>query len=117
MRYLALFSTSSRDSYPPYGFYILNRMGMDDHIQRIYPEDSIGAHGSYLIIRSYPEFTARRLARVRASSHESPHKFSDVYALPNVEKLTAAEKGDSETIGLWMFTTDLREPLIDVFSR
>lgn len=93
-------------------------MGMDDHIQRLYPEDSIGAHGSYLIIRSYPEYTDRRLALARSSpSHEIPHKFSDVYAIPNVDKLTAEEKGESNTIGLWMFTTDSREPLIDIFTR
>ncbi|RDB27625.1 hypothetical protein Hypma_003804 [Hypsizygus marmoreus] len=107
-----------RESYPPYGFYILNRMGMDDHIQRLYPEDTIGAHGSYVIIRSYPEFTDRRLALARTSpSNEIPHKFSDVYAIPNVEKLTAAQKGEAQTIGLWMFATDAREPLIDVFTR
>ncbi|GLB39196.1 putative dcp1-like decapping family protein [Lyophyllum shimeji] len=107
-----------RESYPPYGFYILNRMGMDDHIQRLYPEDNIGAHGSYLIIRSYPEFTDRRLALARASHpNGTPHKFSDVYAVPNVDKLTAAEKGESNTIGLWMFATDSREPLIDIFTR
>ncbi|KAF8067884.1 hypothetical protein FPV67DRAFT_1765394 [Lyophyllum atratum] len=107
-----------RESYPPYGFYILNRMGMDDHIQRLYPEDSIGAHGSYLIIRSYPEYTDRRLALARAAqSNGTPHKFSDVYAIPDVDKLTAAEKGESTTIGLWMFATDSREPLIDIFTR
>ncbi|KAF5383213.1 hypothetical protein D9615_004955 [Tricholomella constricta] len=107
-----------REAYPPYGFYILNRMGMDDHIQRLYPEDNIGAHGSYLIIRSYPEYTDRRLAATRsAQSNGITNKFSDIYAIPNVDKLTAAEKGESKTIGLWMFATDAREPLIDVFTR
>ncbi|KAG5642601.1 hypothetical protein DXG03_002499 [Asterophora parasitica] len=113
-----------REAYPPYGFYILNRMGMDDHIQRLYPEDNIGAHGSYLIIRSFPEFTDRRLAlaQSQAQAHTgrtgtAPGKFSDIYAIPSVEKLTAHEKGESKTIGLWMFATDAREPLIDVFSR
>ena len=91
-------------------------MGMDDHIQRLYPEDSIGAHSSYLIIRSYPEFTARRLAAARASATPDmvKNKFSAIYTVPDVDK---SEKGDSETIGLWMFTTDSREPLFDVFSR
>lgn len=92
-------------------------MGMDDHIQRLYPEDSIGAHGNYLIIRSYPEYTNRRLAIVRSSSNDIPHKFSDVYAIPNVEKLTPEEKGESKTVGLWMFATDSRGPLIDIFTR
>ncbi|KAG5654542.1 hypothetical protein H0H81_000063 [Sphagnurus paluster] len=109
-----------REEYPPYGFYILNRMGMDDHIQRLYPEDNIGAHGSYLIIRSYPEFTERRLSIARtAASHMSPkpHKYSDIYSIPHVDQLTAADKGESATIGLWMFATDSREPLIDIFTR
>ena len=93
-------------------------MGMEDHIQRLYPEDNIGSHGSYLIIRSYPEYTARRLATASACiSGTANDSFSDVYAIPDVDKLTAAAKGESKTIGLWMFTTDSREPLFDVFSR
>ncbi|KAF9459729.1 hypothetical protein BDZ94DRAFT_1312111 [Collybia nuda] len=104
-----------RDSYPPYGFYILNRMGMDDHIQRLYPEDTVGAHSSYLIIRSYPEYTNRRLAIARPShSHEIPDKFSDVYRISDVP---VEEKGEATTIGLWMFATDAREPMIDVMKR
>ncbi|KAG6888805.1 hypothetical protein C0995_005825 [Termitomyces sp. Mi166 len=107
-----------RESYPPYGFYILNRMGTDDHIQRLYPEDNIGAHSSYLIIRSYPEFTDRRLANVRAAHNGATlDKFHDAYAVPNVETLPASQKGESKTIGLWMFATDSREPLIDTFTR
>ncbi|KAG6812518.1 hypothetical protein H0H92_002409 [Tricholoma furcatifolium] len=107
-----------RDSYPPYGFYILNRMGMDDHIQPIYPEDTVGAHGSYLIIRSFPDFTKRRLAAVQASHpNEALDKFSDAYFVPDVESLTPAEKGHSRTIGLWMFSPDSRGPLFDTFSR
>ena len=47
---LRLSTTYGSDSYPPYGFYILNRMGMGDYIQQIYPEDDIGAHGSYLML-------------------------------------------------------------------
>ncbi|KNZ73569.1 mRNA-decapping enzyme 1B [Termitomyces sp. J132] len=107
-----------RETYPPYGFYILNRMGTDDHVQRLYPEDNIGAHGSYLIIRSYPEFTDRRLANVRATHNDAAlDKFHDAYAVPNVESLSASQKGESKTIGLWMFATDSREPLIDTFTR
>ena len=109
-----------RESYPPYGFYILNRMGMDDYIQRLYPEDDIGAHGSYLMLRSYPDFTARRLVTARAASPDScriPHKFADVYAIEAPEKLLEKEKGRSQTVGLWMFATDAREPMIDVMLR
>jgi hypothetical protein len=90
-------------------------MGMDDHIQRLYPEDNISAHGSYVIIRSYPEYTNRRLAVARPShTHEIPRKFANVYATPEVPN---EEKGDATTIGLWMFATDAREPLIDVLNR
>jgi hypothetical protein len=106
-----------RESYPPYGFYILNRMGMDDYIQRLFPEDDIGAHGSYLMLRSYPEFTTRRLSLARSTSEEIPHKFADCYAVPNPEKLLIKDKGRSQTVGLWMFATDAREPMIDVMMR
>jgi hypothetical protein len=93
-------------------------MGMDDHIQRIYPEDSIAAQGSYLIIRSYPEYTSRRLAIARSSSsNDVPHKFSDVYAIPNVDQLKPEDKGEVNTIGLWMFATDAKEHMIDVIQR
>jgi hypothetical protein len=92
-------------------------MGKDDYIQRLYPEDDIGAHGSYLMMRYYPDFTARRLAAARSSSQisgEIPHKFSDVYAIPT---LPEKDKGRSQTVGLWMFATDAREPMVDVMLR
>jgi hypothetical protein len=93
-------------------------MGMDDHIQRLYPEDSIAAQGSYLIIRSYPQYTSRRLAIARSSlSNDVPHKFSDVYAIPNVDQLKPEDKGEVNTIGLWMFATDAKEHMIDVIQR
>ncbi|KAJ3754668.1 hypothetical protein F5880DRAFT_1437780, partial [Lentinula raphanica] len=41
-----------RADYPPYGFYVLNRMGMDDYIQRLWPEDILGVQGNYLWLRS-----------------------------------------------------------------
>lgn len=92
-------------------------MGMDDYVQRLYPEDDIGAHGSYLMLRSYPEYTARRLALANARLTDNPHKFSDVYAIRNPEKVSTVEKGKSATVGLWMFATDAREPMIDVMTR
>jgi hypothetical protein len=90
-------------------------MGMDDYIQRLYPEDDIGAHGSYLMMRSYPEFTSRRLASIHST--EKPHKFADIYAVSTPERLKAKDKGCSQTVGLWMFATDAREPMIDVMLR
>ncbi|KAG1867296.1 hypothetical protein DFJ58DRAFT_698545 [Suillus subalutaceus] len=111
-----------RDSYPPYGLYILNRVGMDDYIQRLYPEDGIGAHGSYLMMRHYPDFTARRLAEARAnlplSKQEGPaSKFAPEFAVPNLEQLQDPEKGRSQTVGLWCFATDARESMQDVVLR
>ncbi|KAK2465071.1 hypothetical protein APHAL10511_002879 [Amanita phalloides] len=107
-----------RDAYPPYGFYILNRMGMDDYIQRLYPEDDISAHASYLMIRSYPDFTAERLNAINSSSHDAvPDKFSDVYIVPDLDKLGYNDKGRSQIVGLWMFTTSARESIIDVMLR
>ncbi|KAJ7201683.1 hypothetical protein GGX14DRAFT_464666 [Mycena pura] len=108
-----------RDTYPPYGFYILNRMGMDDYAQRLYPEDITGPHGTYLMLRSYPDFTTRRMSKV-LSQHDTnnlPDKFSEVYFPPNLDKITEAEKGRVHTVGLWMFPTDAREPMIDVMMR
>ncbi|KAG2363966.1 hypothetical protein BDR07DRAFT_1402913 [Suillus spraguei] len=102
-----------RDSYPPYGLYILNRVGMDDYIQRLYPEDGIGAHGSYLMMRHYPDFTARRLAEARANLPSPSRKF----VVPNLEQLQNAEKGRSQTVGLWCFATDARESMQDVVLR
>ncbi|KAG0697063.1 hypothetical protein DFH29DRAFT_857328 [Suillus ampliporus] len=111
-----------RDSYPPYGLYILNRVGMDDYIQRLYPEDGIGAHGSYLMMRHYPDFTARRLAEARAklplSKQEGPgSKFAPEFVVPDLEQLQDAEKGRSQTVGLWCFATDARESMQDVVLR
>ncbi|KAG1850308.1 hypothetical protein C8R48DRAFT_662864 [Suillus tomentosus] len=111
-----------RDSYPPYGLYILNRVGMDDYIQRLYPEDGIGAHGSYLMMRHYPDFTTRRLAEARdklpLSKQEGPaSKFAPEFVVPNLEQLQDAEKGRSQTVGLWCFATDARESMQDVVLR
>ncbi|KAJ7154711.1 hypothetical protein C8R46DRAFT_1118172 [Mycena filopes] len=105
------------DSYPPYGFYILNRMGMDDYIQRLYPEDVTGIHGTYLMLRSYPDFTTRRITHACASYDETPGKFSDAWVVPNLDKLLEGDKGRAHTVGLWMFPTDAREPMIDVMMR
>ncbi|KAF8621781.1 hypothetical protein AX15_007517 [Amanita polypyramis BW_CC] len=106
-----------RGSYPPYGFYILNRMGMEDYIHRLYPEDDIGAHGSYLMIRSYPDFTTERLNAIHSPHDALPDKLSDVYIVPNLDRLGYHDKGLSQTVGLWMFATDAREPMIDVMLR
>ncbi|KAF8555821.1 hypothetical protein OG21DRAFT_1507325 [Imleria badia] len=108
-----------RDSYPPYGLYIMNRVGMEDYSQRLYPEDSVGVHGSYLMMRHYPDFTVRRLADVRSKLPlDGPTtKFAPEYAIPDPETLHDADKGRSQTVGLWCFATDAREPMTDVVMR
>jgi len=128
-------------------------MGMEDYVLHMYPEDDMETHGDYLMYRSYPDFTAKRLAVARtnvASTSRSgsggydgrlhnlapSHDFTcvidaDYYAdaqgrassladaLTNWQFLLSqeAEKGRSETVGLWMFATDAREPMKDVMMR
>ncbi|KDQ33634.1 hypothetical protein PLEOSDRAFT_152720 [Pleurotus ostreatus PC15] len=110
-----------RDSYPPYGYYILNRQGTDDYNQRLYPEDNISTSGSYLMMRSYPSWSARRTESIIKSSEAAgskvPDKFSPVWFIPDVEKYKEADKAPGITIGLWMFATDSREPMMDVMVR
>lgn len=108
-----------RNAYPPYGFYILNRAGMEDHIQRLYPEDDITSADSYLIIRSYPEYTNQRMTEIHSScSASSPpvNKFSEIYSRPG--NLNLKTKEASNIIGLWYFANaENREPMIDVMKR
>lgn len=110
------------DSYPPYGFYIMNRVGMEDYNQRLYPEDGVGAHGNYLMLRHYPDFTARRIADARAMLHPSMQegpssKFAPELAIADLEKLHDVDKGRSQTVGLWCLATDARESMTDVMLR
>lgn len=109
--------TASRNQYPPYGFYILNRMGTEDYSQRLYPEDDIGAHGSYLMLRSYPDFTANRIQTVNRR-YGNPDVFADAYAVdPDIPREVKENIGPGNTIGLWMFATDARGPMIDIMVR
>lgn len=95
-----------RDAYPPYGFYILNRMGMDDYIQRMYPEDDMNILGDYLMYKCYPDYTGLRLGL-----HMDSHRGID----PDLKN--DKHKGRSITVGLWMFATESREPMKDVMMR
>jgi hypothetical protein len=95
---------------------------MGDYIQRLYPEDSMQAHESYLMMRSYPTFTARRLALANASlspqrAEGSASKFAPEFAIPDPEKLLDGDKGPSQTVSLWCFATDARDPMQDVMIR
>ncbi|KAF7984491.1 hypothetical protein HWV62_14620 [Athelia sp. TMB] len=104
-----------RDAYPPYGLYILNRTGTADFIQPVLPELSLQAHEKYLLLRSYPAFTAGRMGRLPPPGPGS--KFDPTYAVPGVERLTDGQKGEGVTIGLWCFATDARESMQDVVMR
>ncbi|KAI6025541.1 hypothetical protein EDC04DRAFT_2930739 [Pisolithus marmoratus] len=111
-----------RDAYPPYGFYIMNRVGMEDYNQRLYPEDGVGAHGNYLMLRHYPDFTARRITRAREklppSVQDGPAtKFAPEFATTDLEKLHDEDKGRSQTVSLWCLATDTRESMTDVMLR
>ncbi|TFK47564.1 hypothetical protein OE88DRAFT_1665761 [Heliocybe sulcata] len=111
-----------REAYPPYGFYILNRMGMEDYIQAMYPEDDLEKQGNFLLYRSYPEYTAKRLG-VPASSLRTT---SEDFSIPEEERedrdapsKDGADKkrGSCLTVGFWMHATDAREHLTDVMLR
>ncbi|KAI6107455.1 hypothetical protein EDD16DRAFT_1712377 [Pisolithus croceorrhizus] len=111
-----------RDSYPPYGFYIMNRVGMEDYNQRLYPEDAVGSHGNYLMLRHYPDFTARRRTEAGAmlppSVQDGPAmKFAPEFAITDLEELHNEDKGRSQTVSLWCLATDARESMTDVMLR
>ena len=79
-------------------------MGMDDYIQRMHPEDDMTIMGDYLMYKCYPDYTALRLG-MNLDRDTDP------------ELTTNKHKGKAITVGLWMFTTDSREPMKDVMMR
>ncbi|KAI0795675.1 hypothetical protein C8Q75DRAFT_803541 [Abortiporus biennis] len=115
---------------PPYGLYILNRMGTGDYGRRIYPEDDMQILGDYLMYRFYPEYTAKRTQmglpyplppeyrpmfdQEFAVDRSSTNQQSQSQEKPNPNR---EKKGTSVTTGLWMFPTEAREPLKDVMIR
>ncbi|KZT10546.1 uncharacterized protein LAESUDRAFT_810144 [Laetiporus sulphureus 93-53] len=116
-----------KQTYPPYGFFILNRMGTEDYIRPIYPEDDMDVLGDYVMYRYYPKFTQVRVAMdipypippERRAALEA-----EVMRHMTPEEIEASRdtkgkewRGSSVTIGLWMFATDAREPLKDVMMR
>lgn len=102
----------------------MNRMGTDDYIRPLYPEDDMEISGDIVMIRFYPEFTSKRVQlglpypipkehRAMFYSGLSADEFEN-----NDPANTRIEKiGTSVTVGLWMFSTDSREPLKDVMMR
>ena len=101
--------------------FILNRMGMDDYVQYIYPEDDLDIRGQFLLYRSFPDLTARRIAASRALPPLETHAPLETYTtvepgttpMPD-DPLTnwrlffnsaGDNKGGSQTVGLWMHET------------
>jgi hypothetical protein len=69
---------------------------MDDYISRLYLEDELFDQANILIIRSFPDFMARRLASIETSTSgqtRTPDKFSNIYAIPNILELDTKQKG------------------------
>lgn len=109
--------------------FILNRMGTGDYERRIYPEDDMEVLGDYLMYRYYPYYTKKRLEmqlpyplppqfrpmfdREFARDNSAPEQAAD----EGPQDSRKEKKGNSVTLGLWMFPSDAREPLKDVMIR
>ncbi|OSD07804.1 hypothetical protein PYCCODRAFT_1430003 [Trametes coccinea BRFM310] len=111
-----------KSSYPTYGFYILNRMGTDDFIRPIYPEDDMEIMGDYLMYRFYPDFTKTRLDLGLPYPIPEEHRATFDEELfrripPEEREKERPKKGRSIILGLWMYSTDSREPLKEVMMR
>ncbi|KAI0646116.1 hypothetical protein C8Q79DRAFT_909215 [Trametes meyenii] len=111
-----------KSTYPTYGFYILNRMGTDDFVRPIYPEDDMEIMGDYLMCRFYPDFTKTRLEMGLPYPIPPEHRAAFDHELyrripPEERGKEREKKGRSIILGLWMFATDAREPLKEVMMR
>lgn len=76
-----------REQEPKYGFFILNRMGVDDYIRCLVPTDEMSINGSILMYRTIKNDPRRR-----------------------------GDDGD-EVIGFWIMDTNVREPMSAVMIR
>ncbi|KAI0746542.1 hypothetical protein C8Q80DRAFT_1105254 [Daedaleopsis nitida] len=113
-----------KSTYPTYGFYILNRMGAEDYVRSIYPEDDMDIKQGYLMYRFYPDYTQTRLDMglpypIPEQSREAFHAELTRRMAPELrEKDKDKEKrGKATTVGLWMSQTDSREPMKEVMMR
>jgi hypothetical protein len=118
-----------RAAYPPYGLFILNRAGMHDYTHFIHPEDEIQPEGEYLMYRSYPEFTAKRLAMAKSAPATLTESWTDTHRrapsasdpLTNWRYLLnqRPDKGPDETVMFWFLGSDSEqhEPLSDTIER
>ncbi|PSR71394.1 hypothetical protein PHLCEN_2v12661 [Hermanssonia centrifuga] len=106
-------------------------MGTGDYERRIYPEDDIEVLGDYLMYRYYPDYTKKR--HEMKLSYPLPAQYRVIFdqefakdnSVPEQSQQQSAasedpkkeKKGNSVTLGLWMFPSDAREPLKDVMIR
>jgi hypothetical protein len=88
-----------RDSYPPYGFYILNRAGAEDYSQCFSPEDKVSVSGQYFMIRTFPDYTASRRTLINSSNISD--KFSKKFVPPDGTPEAPVDKGRAVTFGIW----------------
>jgi hypothetical protein len=103
---------------------------MHDYIHPIYPEDEVqAAEGEYLMYRSYPEFTAKRLAMAKSAPKSLTKSWTDTRRRPPSadDPLTnwryllneRPDKGPYETVMFWFLGSDSEqhEPLSDTIER
>ncbi|PPQ70982.1 hypothetical protein CVT24_009937 [Panaeolus cyanescens] len=103
-----------RTKYPPYGLYIMNRMGMEDYVHALCPEDDVICKGQFVIIRSYPNFYQDRMSKIRPEATQDC--FSPAYLIPNIDQLDIKQKGPCNPIGLWTHN-EFVPRMADVMTR
>lgn len=107
---------------------------MNDYIHPIHPEDEIQAEGEYLMYRSYPEFTAKRLAMAKSAPPALTESWTDArrrapsandpltnwrYLLNQKPDKEKPDKGPYETVMFWFLGSESEhhEPLADTIER
>lgn len=93
-------------------------MGSEDYIQSLYPEDDVVDNGKFLIVRSYPDYLANRLASIERNTDGSPvDLFSHKYAIPGIDTMPMQEKGRVVAVAFWILADDSRESMFEVMKR
>ena len=93
-------------------------MGSEDYIQSLYPEDDVVDNGKFLIVRSYPDYLANRLAAVEPNPDGTPpDMFSDKYAIPGIDSISMQQKGRVVAVALWILADASRESMFEVMKR
>jgi hypothetical protein len=91
---------------------------MEDYIQPLYPEDDLIETEKYLIIRTFPDFLAARLAAIPAAPPgEVRHNFDPVYDIPNLHELDKTQKGRMVNLALWVMNDAKRDSMMRIMKR